>query len=71
MCDDSKHTTATDTAILADFRRRFEKEFRGADANRFWVVMPGDRPGTCRVHVADDAETAAAILLGGPPKRAD
>lgn len=71
MDDDSKDTsTTTDTAILADFRRRFEKEFR-AGTNRFWVVMPGDRPGACRVHVADDAEAAAAILLGGPPKRAE
>ena len=69
MYDASKNaTTATDTAVLADFRRWFEQEVRRAGPNRYWVVMP-DEQGEYRVYTADDAETAAAILHGNSPKR--
>ena len=44
-----------------------EQEVRRASPNRYWVVMPGEH-GEYRVHAADDAETAAAILHGNPPK---
>ena len=68
MCDANKSaTSATDIASLADFRRWFEQEVRRASPNRYWVVMPGEH-GDYRVHAADDAETAAAILHGNPPK---
>ena len=71
MCDASKNTTtATDTAVLADFRRWFEQEVHRAGPNRYWVVMPAEH-GEDRVYAADDVETAAAILHGNSPKRAD
>ena len=41
MNDDTK-TTDTDGTILADFRRRFEHEFRGGGIDRVRVVVPGD-----------------------------
>ena len=34
MSDDSNETTNTDTAILADFRRRCEAGFRGGGIDR-------------------------------------
>ena len=36
MSDDSNETTNTDTAILADFRRRCEAELRGGGIDRGW-----------------------------------
>lgn len=67
MCNANKSATS---ATVADFRRWFEQEVQGAGPNRYWVVMPGE-DGEYRVYAADDAETAAAILHGNPPKGAD
>jgi len=68
MCDANK--SASSAAANLDFRRWFEQEVRRAGPNRYWVVMPGE-DGEYRVYAADDAETAAAILHGNPPKGAD
>ena len=66
--DDSTRTTRADGAtILADFRRRFADEFRGVGIDRIRVVLPGDKPGTYRVFVCEDADAAAACLHGAPP----
>ena len=67
MSDDSNETTNTDTAILADFRRRCEAEFRGGGIDRGWGV-PGGEPGASSVPVFENADAAAAILHSRLPK---
>lgn len=67
--EDSKKTTDADAAILADFRRRFEHEFRGGGIDRVRVVVPGDAPGGYVMHVFETAEEAAAFLHRVSQKR--
>ena len=69
MTDDSKKITDTGAAILADFRRRFAKEFRGGGTDRVRVVVPGDGPGGYVMHVFETAEEAAAFLHRVSAKR--
>ena len=60
MSDNHKTTTGADSVgIVAEFQVRFADEFRGL-SDRIRVMLPGDEPGTFRVFVCEDAETAAA-----------
>ena len=62
MSDNHKTTTGADSAgIVAEFQLRFADEFRGL-SDRIRVMLPGDEPGTFRVFVCEDADTAAACL---------
>ena len=62
MCDDTRTTHADRDTTLADIRRRFADEFRGAGREQVTVVLPGDEPGEYRVFVCADADEAAVCL---------
>ena len=68
MNGDSKGTTTTDAAILADFRHRSEAVFRGVGIDRVRGVAPSGEPGASRVRVFENADTAAACLESTLPK---
>ena len=76
MSDDSNETTNTDTAILADFRRRCEAGFRGGGIDRallkqVWVdAGRTERPSlrSERVHLAH-AQPRPSTRFAGPPLR--
>ena len=66
MSDNHETNTRADSAgIVAEFQLRFADEFRGL-SDRIRVMLagdePGDEPGTFRVFVCEDADTAAACL---------
>ena len=69
MNDDSKKTTDTDAASVADLRRRLTDEFRGGNIDRVRVAVPGNAPGGYVLHVFETAEEAAASLHRVSPKR--
>ena len=62
MSDRRKTTSGADSAaIVTEFRLRVADELRGL-SDRIRVMLPGDEPGTFRVFVCEDADTAAACL---------
>ena len=62
MSDDSNETTSTETASLAEFRRRCETECRGGGIDRVGGVSRGE-PGASRVPVFENAEAARSPPL--------